>query len=102
MPSHAEMGVVWYGGWIVSKVQSLFWRRVTSLRKGVVLTEGGAFHLEDITFCGGVCFVLEEGVLLIWSRGSYIQRNNCMCCNLYMYKIKCELIAKYPSFIERI
>ena len=72
MPPHAEMGVVRYGGWIVSKVQSLFWRRVTSLRRGAVSTGGGAFHLEDTTFCGGgVRFDLEEGVYLIWSRGSY-------------------------------
>ena len=68
----------------------------------MVSTEGGAFHLEDITFCGGVCFVLKEGVLLIWSRGSHIQRNNCMCCNLYIYKMPGELIAKYPRFIEII
>ena len=53
----------YYGGWIVSKVQSLFWRRVTSLRRGVVSTGGGAFQLEDTTFCGGgVRFDLEEGV----------------------------------------
>ena len=52
-----------YGGWIVSKVQSLFWRRVTSLRRGVVSTGGDAFQLEDTTFCGGgVRFDLEEGV----------------------------------------
>ena len=52
-----------YGGWIVSKVQSVFWRRVTSLRRGVVSTGGGAFQLEDTTFCGGaVRFDLEEGV----------------------------------------
>ena len=52
-----------YGGWIVSKVQSLFWRRVTSLRRGVVSTGGGAFQLEDTTICGGgVRFDLEEGV----------------------------------------
>ena len=31
----------------MSKVQSLFWRRVTSLRRGVVSTGGGAFQLED-------------------------------------------------------
>ena len=42
----------------MSKVQSLFWRRVTSLRRGP-----GAFQLEDTTFCGGgVHFDLEEGV----------------------------------------
>ena len=52
-----------YGGWIVSKVQSLFWRRVNSLRRGVVSTGGGAFQLEDTTFCGGgVRFDLEERV----------------------------------------
>ena len=52
-----------YGGWIVSKVQSLFWRRVTSLRRGVVSTGGGTFQLEDTTICGGgVRFDLEEGV----------------------------------------
>ena len=46
-----------YGGWIVSKVQSLFWRR------GAVSTEGGAFHLEYTTFCGGgVRFDLKEGL----------------------------------------
>ena len=44
-------------------VQSLFWRRVTSLRRVVVLTGGGAFQLEDTTFYGGgVRFDLEEGV----------------------------------------
>ena len=49
----------------MSKVQSLFWRRVTSLRGGggIVSTGGGAFQLEDTTFCGGgVRFDLEEGV----------------------------------------
>ena len=47
----------------MSKVQSLFWRRVTSLRRGVVSTGGGAFQLEDTTVCGGgVRFDLEEGV----------------------------------------
>ena len=48
----------------MSKVQSLFWRRVSSLRKGVVSTGGGAFLLEDtIIFCGGgVRFDLKEGV----------------------------------------
>ena len=51
-----------YGGWIVSKVQSVFWRRVTSLRRGVVSTAGGTFLLEDTNFCGGVRFDLEEGV----------------------------------------
>ena len=51
-----------YGGWIVSKVQSVFWRRVTSLRRGVVSTGGGTFQLEDTSFCGGVHFDLEEGV----------------------------------------
>ena len=52
-----------YGGWIVSKVQSLFWRRVNSLRRGVVSIGGGAFQLEDTTSCGGgVRFDLEEGV----------------------------------------
>ena len=52
-----------YGGWIVSKVQSLFWRRLTSLRRGVVSTGGGAFQLENTTICGGgVRFDLEEGV----------------------------------------
>ena len=51
-----------YGGWIVSKVQSVFWRRVTSLRRGVVSTGGGTFLLEDTSFCGGVRFDLEEGV----------------------------------------
>ena len=51
-----------YGGWIVSKVQSVFWRRVTSLRRGVVSTGGGTFLLEDASFCGGVYFDLEEGV----------------------------------------
>ena len=43
MPPRAEMGVVQHGGWIVSKVQSLFWRRVTSLRREVVSTEGVLF-----------------------------------------------------------
>ena len=46
----------------MSKVQSLFWRRVTSLRRGVVSTGGGTFLLEDTSFCGGVHFDLEEGV----------------------------------------
>ena len=46
----------------MSKVQSLFWRRVTSLRRGMVSTGGGAFQLEDTSFCGGVRFDLEEGV----------------------------------------
>ena len=55
------MFVLTYGGWIVSKVQSVFWRRVTSLRRGVVSTGGGTFLLEDTSFCGGVCFDLEEG-----------------------------------------
>ena len=46
------------GAGIVSKVQSLFWRTW-----GAVSTGGGAFHLEDTTFCGGgVRFDLEEGV----------------------------------------
>ena len=89
MPLHAEMGVVRYGGWIVSKVQSLFWRRVTSLRKGVVSTERGAFHLEDITFCGGVCFVLKEGVLLIWSRG-HTYKGIIVCAAIYTC-IKCRV-----------
>ena len=49
-------------GCIASKVQSLFWR-VTSLRRGVVLTGRNAFLLEDTTLCGGgVHFDLEEGV----------------------------------------
>ncbi len=39
------------GGWIASKVQSLFRRRVTSLRRGAVSTRGGTFQLEDTTFC---------------------------------------------------
>ena len=48
----------------MSKVQSLFWRRVTSLREGAVSTGGGAFQLEDTTFCGGgVRSDLEEGGL---------------------------------------
>ena len=51
-----------YGGWIVSKVQSLFWRRVPSLRRGAVSTGGGAFHLENTLF-------VEECVL-ISRRGS--------------------------------
>ena len=45
----------------MSRVQSLFWRRVTSLRRGAISTGGGAFLLEDTTFCGGVYFDLEEG-----------------------------------------
>ena len=45
----------------MSKVQSVFWRRVTSLRRGVVSTGGGTFLLEDTSFCGGVRFDLEEG-----------------------------------------
>ena len=46
----------------MSKVQSLFWRRVTSLRRGAVSTGGGAY-LEDTTSCGGgVPFDLEDGV----------------------------------------
>ena len=54
-----EYRLLW--GWIVSKVQSVFWRRVTSLRRGVVSTGGGTFLLEDTSFCGGVRFDLEEG-----------------------------------------
>ena len=47
----------------MSKVESLFWKRVTSLRRGVVSTGGGAFLLEDTTVCGGgVHFDLEEAV----------------------------------------
>ena len=51
-------GGVGWGGYIyiVSKVPSLFWRR------GAVSTGGGAFYLEDTTFCGGVHFDLEEGI----------------------------------------
>ena len=44
------------------KVQSVFWRRVTSLRRGVVSTGGDTFLLKDTSFCGGVHFDLEEGV----------------------------------------
>ena len=58
----AELMNVSYGGWMVSKVQSVFWRRVTSLRRGVVSTGGGTFLLEDTSFYGGVRFDLEEGV----------------------------------------
>ena len=57
-----EIYILSYEGWIVSKVQSVFWRRVTSLRRGVVSTGGGTFLLEDTSFCGGVRFDLEEGV----------------------------------------
>ena len=54
----------------MSKVQPLFWRRVTSLKRGVVLTGGGAIQLEDTTSCGGgVRFDLEEGVILLLDMG---------------------------------
>ena len=85
------LGTVSYGGWIVSKVQSVFWRRVTSLRRGW-------FELEGVLFCwripvfveecvlisrrgssasgvgghtslGRGAFDLEEGVYITWSRG---------------------------------
>ena len=73
---------VGYGGWIVSKVQSLFWRRVTSLRRGVVSTGGGAFQLEGCVLISrrgssssgvGGHTSLEEGCILIARRGSYFR-----------------------------
>ena len=41
----------------------------------MVSTGGGAFQLEDTTFCGGgVRFDLEEGVILRWRRCVLITR----------------------------
>ena len=37
------------------------WEEGNFTKEGAVSTGGGAFHLEDTTFCGGVRFHLEEG-----------------------------------------
>ena len=52
---------------------------LTSLRRGVVSTGGGAFLLVDTTLCGGgVRFDLEEGVQLIRSRDHTLLGEGCI------------------------
>ena len=77
---------VW--GWIVSKVQSLFWRRVTS---------GGAFQLEDTTFCGGgVRFDLEEGSYFAGGEVTLLQNSD------YTFDTICNVIDReYNQFLAR-
>ena len=53
----------------------------------MVSTEGGAFYMQDTTFCGEVCFVLEYGVILCCvltlRRGSYFAwRGGCVSVSL--------------------
>ena len=45
---------------------------MTSLKRGVVSTAGGAFLLEDTTFCGGGGQSgSRPGVILHWGRGAF-------------------------------
>ena len=61
-----------YEGWIVSKVRSLFWRRIVSTGGGAFQLEG-AFDLEEgVVSTGGSAFQLEDTrfrMHLIWRRG---------------------------------
>ena len=58
---HYPVTLIWGVDSVKSTVTVL--EEVTLLRRGVVSTGGGAFQLEDTTFCGGgVRFDLEEGV----------------------------------------
>ena len=54
-----------YGGWIVSKVQSLFWRRVANFTE-----EGSDFDWRGCFSVGGYHFFVEEECVLISRRGS--------------------------------